>query len=137
MTSAAVPVRKHPTKFDKLLDFYNILKIKEDSWKKYSKYLELASNLKLFLARLNLGNNLSAIQVQSYMWVIAGEVSKKFWMVRAGTDGNDWNNQKNAGIIGIHYETIDLSKFTRSKNRSTELKKILCDHYLFQITVIY
>jgi len=114
----------HPTKFDKLLDFYNILKIKEDSWKKYSKYLELASNLKLFLARLNLGNNLSAIQVQSYMWVIAGEVSKKFWMVRAGTDGNDWNNQKNAGIIGIHYETIDLSKFTRTKNRSTELKKI-------------
>jgi len=114
----------HPSKFNKLLEFHNIPKIEEVSWKKYSQYVELASKIKSFLVKLNLGNNLSAIQVQSYMWIIAGEVSKKFWMVRAGKDGKDWDNQKNAGIIGIHYETIDLSKFRRTKNRSNELTKI-------------
>ncbi len=114
----------HPSKFDKLLKFHNIQKIEEVSWKKYSQYVELASKIKSFLVKHNFGNNLSAVQIQSYMWIIAGEVSKKFWMVRAGTDGEDWNNQKNAGIIGIHYETIDLSNFTRTKNRPNELTKI-------------
>ena len=114
----------HPSKFNKLLEFHNIPKIDDVSWGKYSQYVELASKIKSFLVKLNLGNNLSAIQVQSYMWIIAGEVSKKFWMIRAGKDGQDWDNQKNAGIIGIHYETIDLSKFRRTKNGSNELARL-------------
>ncbi|MDA7495549.1 hypothetical protein N8459_03470, partial [Nitrosopumilus sp.] len=70
----------HPSKFDKLLKFHNIQKIEDVSWKKYSQYVELASKIKSFLVKHNFGNNLSAVQIQSYMWIIAGEVSKKFWM---------------------------------------------------------
>ena len=107
----------HPTNFDNLLEFYGFEKIKENSWKKYSQYLELASKLKSFLAQKFSSVELSNIQIQSYMWVIAGAVSKKYWMIRPGTNGEDWENQRNAGIIGIHYYTIDLSEYAQSNNQ--------------------
>jgi len=107
-----------PTDFDNLLEFYGIEKIKEISWKKYSQYLDLASKLKLFLEKKFPSELLSPIQIQSYMWVLAGAVSKTYWIIRAGIDGSDWDNQRNAGVIGIHYYTIDLSKYAQPNNLS-------------------
>jgi len=112
----------HPTNFDNLLEFYEIQNIKEKSWKKYSLYLALASKLKSRLAEKFPSIALTAIQVQSYMWVIAGAVSKNYWLVRAGTDGGDWENQKAAGLIGIHYYTLDLSQFTTQNNQLSKRK---------------
>jgi len=97
-----------PTNFDKLLEFYGYEKIKESSWRKYSQYLELASKLKSFLSQKFPGVELSYLQIQSYMWVIAGAVSKNYWMIRPGISGEDWENQRKTGFIGIHYYTVDL-----------------------------
>jgi 5-methylcytosine-specific restriction protein B len=112
----------HPTNFDNLLEFYGFEKIKKVSWEKYSKYLDLASKLKPFLSQKFPGVDLSFIQIQSYMWVIAGAVSKNYWIVRPGTDGEDWENQKNNGFIGIHYYTMDLSEFAHQNNQLSKRK---------------
>jgi DNA polymerase III delta prime subunit len=112
----------HPTNFDNLLEFYGFEKIRESSWKKYSQYLELASKLKSFLSQNFLGVELSYIQVQSYMWVIAGAISKNYWMIRPGTSGEDWENQRKTGFIGIHYYTLDLSEYAQHNNQLTKHK---------------
>jgi len=112
----------HPTNFDNLLEFYGFEKIKKVSWEKYSQYLELATKLKSFLSRQFSNVELSSIQVQSYMWVIGGAVSKNYWMIRAGGNGYDWDNQRNAGLIGIHYYTMDLSEFAHANNQLSKRK---------------
>lgn len=112
----------HPTNFDKLLEFYGYEKIKESFWRKYSQYLELASKLKSFLSQKFPGVELSYLQVQSYMWVIAGAVSKNYWMIRPGTSGEDWENQRKTGFIGIHYYTINLSEYAQPNNQLTKHK---------------
>ncbi|MDE1763887.1 MAG: DUF3883 domain-containing protein [Thaumarchaeota archaeon] len=64
-----------PTQFRKLLEFYHIdEKLKDKSWATYSILLALVDELKDKLA--NYGT-LDAIAVQSYMWVISGEIVKK------------------------------------------------------------
>ena len=107
----------HPTNFDKLLEFYRFEKIKESSWKKYSQYLELASKLKSFLSQKFPGVELSYFQIQSYMWIIAGAVSRNYWMIHPGQNGEDWENQRKAGLIGIHYYTINLSEYAQPNNQ--------------------
>ena len=114
----------HPSNFDKLLEFYGISVSKEKNWKKYSLYLKLADELKSRLLKIIPETDLSAIQIQSYMYVIAKAVSKDYWMIRAGTDGSDWENQRKGGVIGIHYYTLDLSKFTRQDKQLSKPKVI-------------
>lgn len=113
----------HPTNFDNLLEFYEIQNIKEKSWKKYSLYLELAAKLKSRLTEKFPSIALTAIQVQSYMWVIAGAITRNYWLVHPGSGGEDWENQKQAGLVGIHYYTMDLSKFT-TQNKQLSKPKI-------------
>ncbi len=105
----------HPTNFTKLVDFFGKSVTKETSWKKYNSYLQLASELKLKLDEMY-STVLSVIEVQSYMWILAGAVSKKFLMVKAGEGGFDWENQKKLKIIGIHYLTIDLDNYLNKNN---------------------
>lgn len=112
----------HPTNFDKLLEFYGYEKIKENYWERYYAYLELAEKIKLYLLPKFPHEQLTSLKVQSYMWVIAGAVSKNYWMIRPGTDGADWENQRRLGIIGIHYHTIDLSKFSHPNNQLSKRK---------------
>ena len=45
-----------------------------------------------------------------------------YWMIRAGDKGKNWEEQRDMGIIGIHYHSIDLSKCTE-KDDSEKLSK--------------
>ncbi len=113
----------HPTNFNNLLAFHKISINKEKSWKKYSEYIKLAETLKIRLGKKYPKENLTLLQVQSYMWIIAGAISKNYFMIRAGKDGEDWENQRNAGIIGIHYCTFDLNE-TINQNKQLSKNKV-------------
>lgn len=118
-----------PTLFEKLLQFYgNQYKYRASySWKLYSILLELGEILKIKLAKYG---KLDAIQIQSYMWVVSKlldsdsveNLDTKYWMIRPGTGGNDWDNQRNLGLIGISfYENIgDLSIFYDKQGKIDE-----------------
>ncbi|KFM21481.1 5-methylcytosine-specific restriction enzyme with GTPase activity protein, partial [Marine Group I thaumarchaeote SCGC AAA799-B03] len=112
----------HPTNFDNLLEFYGYQKIKDNHWERYYAYLELAEKIKSFLNQKYPHEQLTSLKVQSYMWVIAGAVSRNYWMIRPDTDGKDWDNQRSKGIIGIHYHTLDLSKFAHANNQLSKRK---------------
>ena len=112
----------HPSNFDNLLSFYQIQIPKEKSWKKYSLYLELASKIKSKLVKKYPQEELNVLQIQSYMWILATAVSKNYYLIRAGTDGSDWENQRSAGIIGIHYYTMNLNDFTNQNNQLSKTK---------------
>jgi len=113
----------HPTKFNNLVAFFGKSVVKEDSWKKYDSYLKLASELKLKLDDLY-SADLSAVEIQSYMWELAGAVSKNFFMIRAGQDGEDWENQKNERVIGIHYVTVDLDEYLNKDGKTISKSKL-------------
>lgn len=112
----------HPSNFDQLLKFYEIANIQEKSWKKYSLYLDLANSLKQKLLTVISEKDLNTIQIQSYMWVIARAISKNYWIYHPGSGGNDWTNQRNSAIAGIHYYTLNLSEYTHANGELNKTK---------------
>jgi len=103
-----------PSKFDKVLQFYGINeKLSGNiSWQGYSILLDLVAQVR---SKLISYGKLSAIQVQSYLWVVSDLINSspiQYWVVRPGEGAYDWENQKKNGLIGIHYyDTGPLTKF--------------------------
>ena len=53
------------------------------------------------------------VETQEYQ-DLGEEEPTEYWMIRAGRDGFDWENQRDRKIAAIHYYSFDLSKCTES-----------------------
>jgi len=117
----------HPTLFEKLMRFYgNDYKLRANfSWELYSNILKLSEILKSKLA--NYGK-IDATQIQSYMWVVSKLIENmadiQYWLIRPGTSGSDWKNQRERGVIGIGFykELGDLNQYRNGTGDVDEQK---------------
>ena len=111
------------SKFNAFLNFFEFsekLSGENVSWEQYSFLIQLIKALGQKLADYR---ELSFVEIHSYLWILAGLVSRNYWLVHPGSGGGDWENQKQAGLVGIHYYTMDLSKFT-TQNKQLSKPKI-------------
>ena len=53
------------------------------------------------------------VETQGYQ-DLGEEEPTEYWMIRAGSAGSDWENQRDRKIAAIHYYSLDLSKCTES-----------------------
>ena len=126
-------IHVHPTRFEQLLQFYGIdLKLRARfSWELYSIILQTATALKSKLAKYGTIDN---TQIHSYIWITSPLVENvgetNYWMIRPGTSGYDWDNQRENSFIGLHYYTIkDLDQIVDNSNdpENIELRKRMND----------
>lgn len=117
-----------PTKFEELLHFYGIRESLSGtvSWEKYRILLDVAEVLK---DKLAIYGHMNAIEIQSYMWVIANRITKK-GVHKKGRVGpfdfaNELSQRKNRaaekeriGLIGEQYICNFEQKKLREAGRS-------------------
>lgn len=104
--------------FEKLAKYYNCSReFKESfSWERYSVLLNMLEGVKYLLKEYGVPDT---IEAHSYLWITSNLLTKmnddNFWIVKPGTRGEDWENQKTNGVVGIGFVNADLSQFCKNK----------------------
>ena len=106
-----IPIRI--SKFEPLASYYKCsLSKRPSSWIDYSALLDILEEVKSLLEDYGKPNT---IEAHSYLWIVSDLIPKmgntKYWLIKPGTGGSDWENQKEKGVAGVGWIGVDLLKF--------------------------